>query len=179
MQKRKKGIFVKFSASRHQRYDIYCSSKKTCSFVNRKIGLPENTLQGIIDRQYFGKQLWNIPFEAPPRHQKVFHTVQYVNADLSIRIILKFFLDMLFQVPHRHLIVMQNNVSTGRSLKLAMSSIRGLPLSEYIRLPFLIRLMNQFKHFCQLLWHLSRRENLISTIDFTRPDIPMFCSNVL
>ena len=179
MPKRKKGIFVKFSALKHQNYDNYCSSKKTCSSVNRKIGLPENTLQGIIDRQYFGKQLWNIPFEAPPRHLKVFHAVQYVIADLSIRIILKFILDMLFQVPHRHLIVMQNNVSTGRSLKLAMSSVRGLPLSEYIRLPSLMRQINQFKHFCQLQWHLSRRENLISAFDFTRPDIPMFCSNVL
>ena len=55
------------------------------------------------------------------------------------KIVSIFILGMLFQVPHRDLIVIQYIVSTGRSLKLTMSSIRGLPLSEYIKLPSFIR----------------------------------------
>ena len=83
-------------------------------------------------------QLWNIPFELPPRHP-IFNAVRYAFSDPSIKIVLIFILDMLFQVPHRDLFVMQYNISTGRSLKLTMSSARGLPVLVYIRLRSLIR----------------------------------------
>ena len=94
------------SSLRPQNYNIYCASKKTCSFVNRKIDLPENTLQEIIQKILSKKsstgstagsmQLCSIPFEVPTRHLKVFNAVWYAISDSSIKIISKFILDMLF-----------------------------------------------------------------------------------